>query len=93
MSGREDRLVLDGAHDRAHGAAAIPRRQGRAHDPQVVRLGPAGSEDDLIGLGAHGLGNLPARLFQTVPRGAAESMRKGHASLLRTLPLTTFTAS
>ena len=49
---RQHRLVLDGAHHRAHGAAAVPGGERRADDAEVVRLGAAGGEDHLVGLGA-----------------------------------------
>ena len=68
MGRGQDGLVLDGGDDGAHGAAAVARGQRGAEDAEVVGLGAAGGEDDLVGLGADRLGHLAPGLLQAGAR-------------------------
>ena len=61
VRGGEHRLVLDRADHGAHRAAVGPGRPAPAPTiAEVVRLGAAGGEDHLVGLGAHRLARPPA---------------------------------
>ena len=64
-------------HHRAHGAAAVPGGERRADDAEVVRLGAAGGEDHLVGLGPDRLGHLAPRLLDAGPGRAAEPVGAG----------------
>jgi hypothetical protein len=66
---RQHRLVLDGRHGGPHRPAAVTCRKRGAQDRQVVCFGSAGREEYLPGLGANGLGDLPAGSIQARARG------------------------
>ena len=70
LAGIEHRLVLGRLGDDVVALLAV--HLGHALDGQVVALGGAGGEDDLLGAGADQLGNLLARLFHRLLGHPAE---------------------
>ena len=71
----EGRLVLRGGDGNAERAAAVPRRERRADDREVVGFRASGGEHDLIRLDADGGGDRALRLFDARARCAPEPVR------------------
>ena len=67
-------MALTTAH---MGAAAVPGGERRADDAEVVRFGPAGGEDHLVGLRPDGLGDLAPGLLDAGAGRPAEPVGAG----------------
>jgi CheY-like chemotaxis protein len=76
VGGGENCLVLDGRGDDMHGPAVRARGERRTDQREVVRLGPAGGENDLARLDAERFGCLALALLKSGTCRPPETVRR-----------------